>query len=68
MPCFCIYNTFKCHFKPNQKCQRDMNDPVVQGKSEKQKNEKITMVQNWENPPDRNEHSLKWTKSKNGHH
>ena len=28
MPCFCIYNTFKCHFKPNQKCQRDMNDPV----------------------------------------
>ena len=29
MPCFHIYNIFKCHFKPNQKCQRDMNDPVV---------------------------------------
>ena len=28
MPCFHIYNIFKCHFKPNQKCQRDMNDPV----------------------------------------
>ena len=28
MPCFCIYNTFKCHFKPNQKCQRDMKHPV----------------------------------------
>ena len=28
MPCFYIYNTFNCHFKPNQKCQRDMNDPV----------------------------------------
>ena len=29
MPCFHIYNTIKCHFKPNQKCQQDMNDPVV---------------------------------------
>ena len=29
MPCFHIYNIFKCHFKPNQKCQRDMNDPVI---------------------------------------
>ena len=28
MPCFYIYNTFNCHFKPNQKCQSDMNDPV----------------------------------------
>ena len=28
MPCFHIYNIFKCHFKPNQKCQRDMKHPV----------------------------------------
>ena len=28
MPWFHIYNLFKCHFKPNQKCQQDMNDPV----------------------------------------
>ena len=26
---FHIYNIFKCHFKQNQKCQRDMNDPVT---------------------------------------
>ena len=30
MPWFHIYNLFKCHFKPNQKCQQDMNDPVFQ--------------------------------------
>ena len=29
MPCFHIYNIFKCHFKPNQKCQRDMKHPVL---------------------------------------
>ena len=28
MPFFHIFNTLKCPFKPNQKCQRDMNDPV----------------------------------------
>ena len=31
MPCFHIYNIFKCHFKPNQKCQRDMKHPVKRG-------------------------------------
>ena len=24
-----MFNTFKCPFKPNQKCQRDINDPVI---------------------------------------
>ena len=24
-----MYNTFECHFKPNQKLQSDMTDPVV---------------------------------------
>ena len=28
MPFFHISNTFKCHFKPNQKCRRDMKHPV----------------------------------------
>ena len=23
-----MYNTFECHFKPNQKSQSDMTDPV----------------------------------------
>ena len=23
-----MYNTFECHFKPNQKLQSDMTDPV----------------------------------------
>ena len=27
-PCFYIYNVFKCHFKPNQKSQRGINDHV----------------------------------------
>ena len=27
--CFHMYNTFECHFKPNQKLQSDMTDPVV---------------------------------------
>ena len=26
-----MYNTFECHFKPNQKSQSDMVDPVVLG-------------------------------------
>ena len=26
--CFHIYNTFECHFKPNQKSRSDMTDPV----------------------------------------
>ena len=25
-----MYNTFECHFKPNQKLQSDMTDPVKQ--------------------------------------
>ena len=24
-----MYNTFECHFQPNQKRQRDSGDPVV---------------------------------------
>ena len=24
-----MYNTFECHFKPNQKSQSDMTDPVA---------------------------------------
>ena len=24
-----MYDTFECHFKPNQKLQSDMTDPVV---------------------------------------
>ena len=24
-----MYNTFECHFKPNQKLQSDMTDPVM---------------------------------------
>ena len=27
--CFHMYDTFECHFKPNQKSQSDMTDPVV---------------------------------------
>ena len=27
--CFHMYNTFECHFKPNQKSQSDMTDPVL---------------------------------------
>ena len=30
--CFHIYNTFECHFKPNQKSRSDMTDPVGEGK------------------------------------
>ena len=26
-----MYDTFKCHFKPNQKLQSDMTDPVNPG-------------------------------------
>ena len=26
-----MYNTFECHFKPNQKNQRELGDPVFQG-------------------------------------
>ena len=26
--CFHMYDTFECHFKPNQKLQSDMTDPV----------------------------------------
>ena len=28
MPCFHMYSTFECHFKPNHKKQSDMVDPV----------------------------------------
>ena len=28
-----MYNTFECHFKPNQKSQSDMVDPVSLRKS-----------------------------------
>ena len=24
-----MYDTFECHFKPNQKLQSDMTDPVI---------------------------------------
>ena len=27
-----MYNTFECHFKPNEKSQSDMVDPVCTGK------------------------------------
>ena len=43
MPCFHIYNIFKCHFKPNQKCQRDMKHPVAQ----KMRLPRPWEVQNW---------------------
>ena len=37
-----MYDTFECHFKPNQKLQSDMTDPVVDCKQTFQHDLKAT--------------------------
>ena len=42
-----MYNTFECHFKPNQKSQSDMTDPVLVQRIETHTKMMTTYVQSY---------------------